>query len=676
MTILNELPLKVQTISVQSAKQSLGLTNEDFGELLKKYGITKTKNSKGKASLFITDFIELKKMIRKKTTGKFIENEDVETIESRSANFKALKTFKEELDFNVRVNVRDRNEAPQKAIIFAGPTNSGKTYHGLEELFADFEANPNQVHVYCGPLRLLAFEVYNKMVERYGEERVGFITGEEAINPEAKLLATTCEMAPSEGASILVDETHWLAEPNRGHIWSRILISSKFKHFYIISAAEAIDVIQKLTEDAWHSEIRHFERKTPIIFKGGIDLKDLPNKTAVVCFSRKTVYTVAKQLEKIGKRAGVLYGGLPLKARKRQIQAYLDGKYDIMVTTDVIGHGINLPIDNVVFAQTQKFDGHEVRDLYTWELAQIAGRAGRFGLSQEGGVYLAQGLGWFSNDKDLVKLGTLAAGGKSRTDLIITEALVSPRLNDLGLDIEGSNAEAAKILPALEIWKRKANDLLKDRILKPSDLATQTENIVVILKSIGAQQAPWSVNGKRLFRESELNAGQPIDLTEMWQLASGPFDPNLGTIHYIARWLTSPFRDTDSSLKRNFEEKVSRRVSMISKLPTKEAANQIEILEESIRINAELKMAMVMFGVLNESETERSLGILRESDLLKAEEQINDIIIKVLTAGVQTATAGSCIRCGRTAKPWHKECDGCHQSSRSTRYRKNNEEIS
>jgi len=673
MTTLNESPLQVQTISVQNAKQSLGLANEEFGELLKKYGIIKTKNSRGKPSLTITDFIELKNKIRNKVTSDFT---DEDTTESKSSNFKALKHFKEELESNVRVNVRDRNSSPEKTIIFAGPTNSGKTYHGLEELFADFEANPDEVHVYCGPLRLLAFEVYNKMVEKYGEERVGFITGEEAINPEAKLLATTCEMAPDEGASILVDETHWLAEPNRGHIWSRILISSKFKNFYIISAAEAIDVIQKLTEDAWSSEIRHFERKTPIRFKGGIELKELPNKTAVVCFSRKTVYTVAKQLEKYGKRVGVLYGGLPLKARKRQIQAYLDGKYDIMVTTDVIGHGINLPIDNVVFAQTQKFDGHEVRDLYTWELAQIAGRAGRFGLSQEGSVYLAKGLGWFSNDKDLVKLGTLAAGGKSRTDLIITDALISPRLNDLGLDIEGGNAEAAKILPALDIWKNKANELLKDRILKPSDLATQTENIVVILKSIGAQQAPWSMSGKRLFRESELNAGQQIDLTELWQLASGPYDPNLGTIHYIARWLTSPFRGADTSLKRNFEEKVSRRVNTIAKLSTKEAAAQIEILEEAIRINAELKMAMIMFGVIEEGKEERTLGSLRESDLLKSEEKINTIIIKVLTSGIHSSSAGLCIRCGRSAKPWHKECDDCHNSSRSFRYRKNDEKVS
>lgn len=655
----------LQTISLQNVKKSLGLDNLSFSKLLRESKIQKVKNKRGKPSLTIENFNNLRNYIQENAPKSILLDLNYQR------NVLKVEAMKATLADNVIVNVRDRSSAPEKAIIFVGPTNSGKTYHGLEELFNSYENNPDQIHVYCGPLRLLAFEVYNKMKERFGEDAVGFITGEEAINPEAKLLACTCEMAPAEGKAILVDEAHWLADPDRGHIWSRILLSSKYENFYIITAKEALEVVKKLTEDIWNTEIREFYRKTPISFKGTLDLKAIPPKTAVVCFSRKSVYSVAAALTKVGKKVGVLYGGLPLRARKSQIQAYIDGKYDIMVTTDVIGHGINLPIDNVVFAQTEKFDGRQSRSLYIWEMAQIAGRAGRFGLSKEGGVYLVSGLPWFSKDKDLVKLGALAAGGKITTDLLIEEALISPRLGDLGLDPDGGNIEASKLLASLEFWKDKATLALQDRILTPSDLESRVNNIGIILRTIGSPSYPWDKYERRILSAEDFTSVADIDLNEMWQLASGPFDANLNTIAAISKWLISPFRDTTSSLDRFFREKVETLVERIGKLRPNEAAAHIELLEEAIRVNAELKMAVVMFG--SDCEDSR-LGTLPASKLFNAENEINTIIIKILSAGIKEEKAKSCVRCGRrNSKPWHKECDSCHETSRTLRYKKHDE---
>jgi ATP-dependent RNA helicase SUPV3L1/SUV3 len=662
MTIETE-SIKTPTISVYTATTGLGLKTEEFAEMIALYKIHRVKNSKGKWAISIADFNNLKQVVkdRQKNGRKDRFNSGIQ-LENKAAITRARK----EISDNVRVNVRDRKDFPEKAIIFAGPTNSGKTYHGLEELFHDFEANPEEIHVYCGPLRLLAFEVYNKMVARYGAEKVGFITGEEAINPEAKLLATTAEMAPDEGGSILIDEAHWLADPSRGHIWSRILVSAKYKNFYILTAAEAIDTVKTLTEDAYYTETRTFERKTPIVFKGAMSITTAPARTAIVCFSRKSVYAIAQHLENAGRKVGVLYGGLPLNARKRQIEAYMEGKYDIMVTTDVIGHGINLPIDNVVFAQTEKFDGVEVRELYIWEAAQIAGRAGRYGLSKEGGVYMASGLPWFSKERSIVKEGTTAAGGLTQTDLSVETALLAPRLGDLGLNPEGGTAESSKIIPALYEWQKQADSTLVDRILSPSDLATLINNLTFAIHSVGGHTTPWSSNANRLYSRDELKGAHDINLLELWQLASGPYDPNLKTLAYVANWLADTNRDNSSKLKAFYEDRVSRWVKAAERLSPKEASNQIEAFEEAIRVNAELKMSMVMFGV--ERNGDLYLGTLAKKDLLLAEEVINNSIIKILSMGIKNSSIGKCVRCGEPTAPWYKECDDCHSEAKVLRY--------
>jgi ATP-dependent RNA helicase SUPV3L1/SUV3 len=650
---------KPNIITVHTATTSLGLKNHEFTELMNKAQVGKVKNSRGKWAISIDDFNALKTIIK---LTREEEKANKVSDEVKEENFrKNVAELKAHLRSNIVVDTRRRTSHPAKTMLFVGPTNSGKTYNGLEQLFHDYDNNPDKTHVYCGPLRLLAFEVYNKMVDRYGADKVGFITGEEQINPQAKLLATTAEMAPTEGHSILIDEAHWLAEPSRGHVWTKLLYSTDYTNIYGLTAAEAVPLVEKLTSQAWHSDSQSFTRKTPIVYKGTIDIAKVPNKTAIVCFSRKSVYTVANFLQKKGRKVGILYGDLPLKARKKQIEAYEDGKYDVMVVTDVIGHGINLPIDNVVFTQTEKFDGSTVRPLHIWEGAQIAGRAGRFGLSEEGSVYLGEGLPWLSKDRDLVKTAVLAAAGKAPTDLDVETAIIAPRLNDLGLDINGGAVAASQLLPAIYQWQVIANKTLIDEPLEAATLSVLSKNIMAILHALHIPTAPW--NEGKIFDINDYPSNLNVDINELWQLGSGPYDSALPSLTQIAEWLCSPYREESNRLSSFFNDNVWLWAKSAKTLPAKEAANTIEALEHAIKINAELKMAMVMFGT--EKQGTRWLGTLNENRLREAEDIITDAIIKILSIGIKNSSLGVCAKCNKPTAPWFKTCDDCYQKNKT-----------
>lgn len=646
---------KPNLIAIRKIKKEYEVTLQDAVTIAQKHGIQIYKLASGDKAFAVHDLPMFKLLA-----------EEYKTQQQRT-------TKQDTVVINIpepRVRVRDRDNAPYRTILFSGPTNSGKTYHGLNQLFEDYEANPDKVHVYCGPLRLLAYEVYNKMKDRYGEDNVGFITGEEAINPDAKLLATTCEMAPEEGGSILLDEAHWLADPDRGDTWAKILLSHTYENFYILTAAEALPIIEHLMADSWEIEHRSFTRKTPVEYGGVIELRDLEPKTAVVCFSRKSVYIVARELQKLGKKVGVLYGALPLKVRKTQIQSYLDGEYDIMVTTDVIGHGINLPIDNVVFAQTEKFDGTEVRDLRIWEAAQIAGRAGRFGLSEKGTVYLAAGLPWFSDDNKLVKKGVGAAGGRIKTDLFIEKALVAPTLSDLGIVADTDTREAMiLLLPALRKWQAKAKTILKDRVLLPADLTPHIENASAILRYLNCESDGLGAPNRLEFSSHKYNSIRPIPVDKLWQLISGPFDAKLGLLTQVAEWIVRQQEGIgEGYLQYVFEARVRKSLDALLKMKDKELYRYVEQLEEFTRVIGELKMVFVMFGE-DQPNGDVLLGTLKLSDVLKADEEASNLITQALTYSIRRSSYGTCKVCGSQTLPWFTKCDDCFSEGKNEKSR-------
>ena len=600
-------------ITLHSVCTGLGLKQTQLNEIIDFLRLVKVKNSRGRWALEFTDY----EIVRdywdkdKKNPGvKSIPNIDPATVRKELLN-------------HVSVTTHPRPEGSlKKSISFVGPTNSGKTYHGLQLLFEDYE-NSDGVCVYCGPLRLLAYEVYLKMVERYGEQNVGFITGETQINPTARLLATTAEMAPREGHSLLVDEAHWLTDPDRGSVWTRLLYSSVYDNIYSLTAAEALPLVKSLTKTAKIQEERLFVRKTPVSFSGVIPLTKIPKKTAVVCFSRKHVYQVASELIHAGYKPGVLYGNLPLQVRTTEIEKYLAGKYDVMVVTDVIGHGINLPIDNVVFTETQKFDGNINGPLHLWEGAQIAGRAGRYGLSEKGKVFLATGASWFSLERNDVKDYTSGAMGTIPTDLIADEAYFEPSYTDLGVTVHGE--EATKyLLAAVEVWEEKG---LKDQggRLYPSLLREVKTNLIQIYTALKMSPYPWESVDTRTY---------PLSTTkDLWSLATGPYESSLPTLSATARWLTSPDREKNNELFKVFTLNVQTPLQLSRIKAKKDLPSLIVSLENAALIIGELKMVMVMFGV--EKYGTKWLGELSEEHLNEAHTEIVKYISSKLQENIR-----------------------------------------
>jgi ATP-dependent RNA helicase SUPV3L1/SUV3 len=515
----------------------------------------------------------------------------------------------------------------------------GKTYAALEALSAAYEAEVASgspiapaAFVYAGPLRMLAYEVYQKLGAKYGMEAVGFLTGEEQINPQAPIVAATVEMAPDAGLTLVLDETHWIADSERGQHWTDLLLKSSYRDYHVLCAAEALDTCERLLEDAASQRVLHFERKTPLRYKGFMSLARVPDRSAVVAFSRKGVYAIANMLQSRGRKVGVIYGALPLAVRKEQIQRYIDGEYEVMVTTDVIGHGINLPIDSVVFAQSEKFDGTELRALRTWEVAQIAGRAGRFGLSKEGSVFLLSGADWFSNDEKLIDLGVQAGAGQIRTDLQIREAIIAPTLSELGV------IKAAELPIALEEWSRQARKAFEERSIGPASMAEVLELFYALAAANGLPTEP------------EQQREWPVALADLWQLISGPFNAKGRTVQQLFQWLQEPERAHSTLLSRYFK---SLLVPLSWAVEAVGVANQsqLEALEASVAAVRELKMAHVMFG---------TLGDLLLPELLEAEDQLNSAINNTLAETIEAGKYGHCSICNAEIAPWFNLCYECN----------------
>lgn len=269
-------------------------------------------------------------------------------------------------------------------ILHIGPTNSGKTYHALERL-KDASSG-----VYLGPLRLLALEVYERMKE-YGTPCT-MLTGQECIEePDSRITASTIEMLDidKEYEIAVVDEVQMVADELRGHSWTRAILGVRAKEIHLCMSPAAEEVVKHLIELGNGTyEVCRYERKTPleleekpITFPDGVQDGD-----ALIVFSKKAVLNVAGRLESQGIAASVIYGSLPPEIRRRQMHLFNSGKTKVVVSTDAIGMGLNLPVRRIVFMEIEKYDGNTTRALDISEIKQIAGRAGRYGLYESGYV--------------------------------------------------------------------------------------------------------------------------------------------------------------------------------------------------------------------------------------------------------------------------------------------------
>lgn len=269
-------------------------------------------------------------------------------------------------------------------ILHIGPTNSGKTYHALERL-KDASSG-----VYLGPLRLLALEVYERMKE-YGTPCT-MLTGQECIEePDSRITASTIEMLDidKEYEIAVVDEVQMVADELRGHSWTRAILGVRAKEIHLCMSPAAEEVVKHLIELGNGTyEVCRYERKTPLELeeKPITFPDDVQDGDALIVFSKKAVLNVAGRLESQGIAASVIYGSLPPEIRRRQMNLFNSGKTKVVVSTDAIGMGLNLPVRRIVFMEIEKYDGNTTRALDISEIKQIAGRAGRYGLYESGYV--------------------------------------------------------------------------------------------------------------------------------------------------------------------------------------------------------------------------------------------------------------------------------------------------
>src|SRR5438105_9779803 len=293
------------------------------------------------------------------------------------------------------VRLPQRTTEPETVIAHLGPTNSGKTHDALRFLVEHGRG------VYAAPLRMLAQEAHRRLSAELGEDAVGLVTGEERVNPGAPIVCCTAEMAPMRGETLVLDEVQWAEDDERGSAWTRLLLGGEYKHVLLLGAVEALPLVRNAFPDA---EVRFFERKAPLDWVGRRSIAGLRPGTVVVAFSRRAVIGLAGELNQLHPgRVAALYGAMPLASRREEIDRFRSGAAEVCASTDVLGHGVNLPCRTLLFAETEKFDGHERRELEPWEIAQIAGRAGRFGFHEVGHVGVLTGVPWAHPDPKLVQ---------------------------------------------------------------------------------------------------------------------------------------------------------------------------------------------------------------------------------------------------------------------------------
>ncbi|MBL3570784.1 hypothetical protein BV509_01475 [Rhodovulum sulfidophilum] len=253
-----------------------------------------------------------------------------------------------------------------------GPTNTGKTHYAIERMLA------HRTGVIGLPLRLLAREVYDRIVALRGPSVVALVTGEERIVPDRTQywVATVEAMPEATGADFLaIDEIQLCADPERGHVFTDRLLHARGQHETLFLGADTMrNAIAAMVPKV---QFMRRERFSELVYAGSKKISRMPPRSAIVGFSVENVYAIAELIRRQKGGCAVVMGALSPRTRNAQVELYQNGDVDYLVATDAIGMGLNLDIRHVAFSALDKFDGRRMRPLWPNELAQIAGRAGR-----------------------------------------------------------------------------------------------------------------------------------------------------------------------------------------------------------------------------------------------------------------------------------------------------------
>ena len=301
--------------------------------------------------------------------------------------FYVPRAIRTSLDVLVALNPKD--EYPEARaiarhfVVHIGGTNTGKTYAGFQRLIRA------RTGVYLAPLRLLALEAQELLLDE--GVLCSLTTGEEEDRQEGDThVAATAEKLDlsQEYEVAVIDECQMIADSERGYAWTRAILGVRAPEVHLCAAPEAKGLLLRIIQscgDTW--EVIEHKRKTPLIcMNRTVDYSDIRPGDALITFSKVGVLSVAEDLRSRGKEPAIIYGALPYATRRKQVEGFLTGRMQYVVSTDAIGMGLNLPIRRIIFMDTEKFDGHDRRELKPEEIQQIAGRAGRYGMYDKGFV--------------------------------------------------------------------------------------------------------------------------------------------------------------------------------------------------------------------------------------------------------------------------------------------------
>jgi Helicase conserved C-terminal domain len=305
----------------------------------------------------------------------------LQILQAQKAREKAEKSMLRERLIATFPDWRHEQRAKQRVKVLLGEANSGKTWAALERLIASGSG------WYLAPLRLLAYEIYD-FLNRRGIA-CNLLTGEEEVVVRgAQITAATIEMfdAHAKGGCVVIDEVHMLGDPDRGWAWTRALMEARAEEMLVLGPLAVRSLVELLLDAVGQPfTFEQSSRLVPLrMATTPYKLRDLPARTIVVAFSRSTVLALKTDLEQMGRKVSIVYGALPPEVRRRQADRFASGETEICVATDAIGMGLNLPADAVCFYETKKYDGKRMRPLTVMEVHQIGGRAGRFGLAEQG----------------------------------------------------------------------------------------------------------------------------------------------------------------------------------------------------------------------------------------------------------------------------------------------------
>lgn len=293
------------------------------------------------------------------------------------------EAFEEAFPDNPKDEYMITRRMKRKIYIHLGDTNTGKTYNAVERL------KKAKRGVYLSPLRILALENYDKL----NNEGIvcDLMTGEEEIIKEnsTHISCTIEKVNLKQNYDIaVIDEIQMINDTQRGIAWSRAVLGLRCNEIHICGAMNAKELLIKILEDCEDDyEIKEYHRSIPLIVETkNFSYNDVQEGDAIVVFSKKRVLEIAQDYSNKNIKTSIIYGDLPPEVRKMQYEQFINKENKVLVTTDAIGMGVNLPIRRIIFMAIRKFDGEEVRELTSQEVKQIAGRAGRKGIYDTGYV--------------------------------------------------------------------------------------------------------------------------------------------------------------------------------------------------------------------------------------------------------------------------------------------------